>query len=182
MAMKAGDASSSMEILALFDEAIRVNPTSPVLYLNKASFLLQVCSADAFIGPCSVYLSTTYSVHMVLFLELFVCGPFLPYFLKPACVTFFFDAASPPTMLRPSLKQTCFGSLSSLDGGCSGSDRHFIRWLFPQAWLGLRVFSLGICFYKGLLNICKCQRAVYVQTRKNVVPGGLAAVVVGTLP
>eukprot|EP00752_Nemacystus_decipiens_P017806 g15964.t1 len=42
MAMKAGDASSAMEILALFDEAIRVNPTSPVLYINKASFLLQM--------------------------------------------------------------------------------------------------------------------------------------------
>lgn len=49
MAMKAGDASSSMEILALFDEAIRVDPTSPVLYLNKASFLLQVCSC--FVTP-----------------------------------------------------------------------------------------------------------------------------------
>lgn len=42
MAMKAGDASSAMEILELFNEAVRVNPTSPVLYINKASFLLQV--------------------------------------------------------------------------------------------------------------------------------------------
>ena len=45
MAMKKGNASSAMEILALFDEAIRVNPTSPVLYINKASFLLQVGEA-----------------------------------------------------------------------------------------------------------------------------------------
>lgn len=42
MAMKAGDASSCGEILELFDAAIRANPSSPVLYLNKASCLLQV--------------------------------------------------------------------------------------------------------------------------------------------
>ncbi|CAM9915623.1 unnamed protein product, partial [Ectocarpus fasciculatus] len=44
MAMKAGDASSCTEILELFDEAIRANPSSPVLYLNKASCLLQMMS------------------------------------------------------------------------------------------------------------------------------------------
>ncbi|CAN0081458.1 unnamed protein product, partial [Hapterophycus canaliculatus] len=44
VAMKTGDASQCMEILRLFDEAIRANPTNPVLYLNKAAFLLQMMS------------------------------------------------------------------------------------------------------------------------------------------
>ncbi|CAB1100724.1 unnamed protein product [Ectocarpus sp. CCAP 1310/34] len=44
MAMKAGDASSCGAILELFDAAIRANPSSPVLYLNKASCLLQMMS------------------------------------------------------------------------------------------------------------------------------------------
>lgn len=51
--MKTGDASSCMEILGLFDEAIRANPTNAVLYLNKAAFLLQVLVSCRSCLPCA---------------------------------------------------------------------------------------------------------------------------------
>lgn len=42
MAARLGDASAGPELLAMFEEAIRAEPSNPAPYINKAAFLLQV--------------------------------------------------------------------------------------------------------------------------------------------
>lgn len=42
LAVRAGDASSGAEIVELFEDAIKADPSNPMLYINKAACLLQV--------------------------------------------------------------------------------------------------------------------------------------------
>lgn len=122
MAMKAGDASSCMEILELFDAAIRANPSSPVLYLNKASFLLQARFDLYWSGLCRrFYCGVFYFSHfsgafrIYFYIHVWLCcvsSYYASSYLLHACVRIIPLSFSLPSSLPPSLPACLFVCLS----------------------------------------------------------------------